>query len=388
MYVRTGSPAWAGAAASSASARTARRSGRSRTQLVAWQGAAAGVVGHLLPQAVGVAGAVGREVATFAGVGAAVEQPPPGPAAAGDHAQVRRPGPDVVVVRGGLDRPLRVGLGARQERRQVDPLHRCGHGHARRREHSGREVVQRREEARRRPCRAALGMPDEERHVDHLGVHLRGRLADEAAVGERDAVVGEHDDERPLAQPQLVEALEERAEPVVGHRQLARVERLHALDLARRQVVVAAVDREDRVLHARVGVVVALDVPPRRIPRLVRVEGVDEEEEGLRRRGVALEPPRRRAEDARGEPVLLTVAVPAVDDVAGDDLAVGLRLLVRQAPQTVGQVARDVDAVDRPALRQALLHLAVDAHEVPQVRAKGAQDGLSIQVLSVTIAVR
>ena len=58
---------------------------------VAWQGAAAGVVGHLLPQPVGVAGAVGREVAAFAGVGAAVEQPPPGPAAAGDHAQVRRP---------------------------------------------------------------------------------------------------------------------------------------------------------------------------------------------------------------------------------------------------------------------------------------------------------
>ena len=42
-----------------------------------------------------------------------------------------------------------------------------------------------------------------------------------------------------------------------------------------------------------------------------------------------------------------------------------LRLLARQAAQAVGQVARDVDAVDRAALREALLHLAVDADEVP-----------------------
>ena len=135
-------------------------------------------------------------------------------------------------------------------------------------------------------------------------------------------MVGDQRHDRVALELQLVEAVEEDAQPAVGHRHLRRVKRPHPLqqDLA---AVAVQVARDGRVVGARglgavvVRVAVHVQVVARRRPRLVRLERVDDQCERTLLLG-RLEHARGVAEHARREGLRLVVAVVAVGEVAAD----------------------------------------------------------------------
>src|SRR5688572_23519158 len=80
-------------------------------------------------------------------------------------------------------------------------------------------------------CTLAPRMPDKERNVRHLRPERVGWLAYDTVLPMGTTVVGEHDEQGILEEPQFAHLVEEVAEPAVHHRYLPGVERPHTLKL-------------------------------------------------------------------------------------------------------------------------------------------------------------
>ena len=74
-------------------------------------------------------------------------------------------------------------------------------------------------------------VPDKEEGVRKLGIQRAGDLAGVAVLPEGVPVVGEHDQHGVVQDSEPLRLVQEVPEPVVGHRHLGRVTRVHPLEL-------------------------------------------------------------------------------------------------------------------------------------------------------------
>ena len=124
-----------------------------------------------------------------------------------------------------LGRPLAV-----EQRRQVHAVHALGRGHAHHRQQRRGQVVGRGVVAADLAGLAVARVDDHQRDAGQRRVQRGRDLARPAVLAEQDAVVGDQGDDRLVLQVQLVHAVEQDAEPAVGHRHLAGVEVAQAAD--------------------------------------------------------------------------------------------------------------------------------------------------------------
>src|SRR5215213_6968903 len=164
----------------------------------------------------------------------------------------------------------------------------------------------------------ACRVPYKEDGVGELGVERAGYLAGVTVLPESVSVIREHYQHGVVQDPQPLRLVEEVAQPVVGHRHLGGVTRVHPLELALRKPVRGTAAR-GHGLGAIVAVAVEVDVLLRRVPRLMRVVVVDEHEERLALLR-HLQVLGRLGEHLRGEPVLLTLTAHGVRVVLVHDL--------------------------------------------------------------------
>ncbi|MEX2024952.1 MAG: hypothetical protein WD993_07740 [Thermoleophilaceae bacterium] len=265
----------------------------------------------------------GGDVAELAGVGLDVIELVLVPVVGADQlpAVVDREAEVAVAPVGEGSRDVRgLALEDRRQVRAVEALGRmeAGERHQRRREVDGvGEVVARLAGA------AAVGVADHQRHVNQLRVQAVVALPRPVVLAEQDAVIADEADHGRLGEPAIADAVEEAAEPVVDHRHGRLVDDLQPLELCRGEVAGAAVLEVGDLRALVVGVAVHAHVLGRRRPRLVRIEGVDAEEERPVVRGLVellgggLEHPCRR-----GLAGVLAAAV--VGEVALDGVDLGL----------------------------------------------------------------
>src|ERR671921_2345671 len=161
-------------------------------------------------------------------------------------------------------------------------------------------------------------MPDKEDGIGELGVERTGNLAGVAVLPESVSVIREHYQHGVVQDPKLLRLVEEVAQPVVGHRHLGGVARVHPLELALREPVRGPAAR-GHGLGAIVSIVVEGHILLGRVPRLVRVVVVDQHEERLALLR-HLQVLGRLGEYLRGEPVLLVLAANGVRVVLVHDL--------------------------------------------------------------------
>ena len=135
-----------------------------------------------------------------------------------------------------------------EQRGEVGAGHRPRHPDAGQRQDRRPDIVRLGEEAGGVPAAPVVGMDDRERHARERRVQLRGGLARPAVVSQEEAVVGREHDDRVAVQAQPVEAVEEDAEPAVGHRDLGRVERALMRRSRRPRSAIAHVPRHRRVV--------------------------------------------------------------------------------------------------------------------------------------------
>ena len=156
----------------------------------------------------------------------------------------------------------------------------------------------------RRQASEARREADHERDVDHLLVERRG-VKHPAMFAESLAVVGCHDDDRPVEAPGAAERVQQPSHLVIPVRQVLLVAQTQVLEVALRHRQRSLVDAQQRIGHAvdRSGVV-GVESPAERRRRLVgrmRREEMNVEEEaallvrfeprdGVRRRAGALHP--------------------------------------------------------------------------------------------------
>src|SRR5215218_3653907 len=159
----------------------------------------------------------------------------------------------------------------------------------------------------------ALRMPDKERYVRKLGPERPVRLPRVAVLAEGYTVIGQNEQQGVVHAARGFHLVEEAAEPAVDHRYLSRVQRLHPLQFLVVDPVRGAVVGYGGI-PTLVAFAVGLDVLLGRIPRLVWVEAVYNQKEGLSIFGL-LQKVHPSGEDPRGEPVLLGLAVPRVGEV-------------------------------------------------------------------------
>src|SRR5215211_7909204 len=164
----------------------------------------------------------------------------------------------------------------------------------------------------------ASRMPDKEDGVGELGVERTGYLAGVTVLPESVPVVREHYQHGVVQNPEPFRLIQEVTQPIVGHRYLGGVARVHPLELALREPV-----RRPAAGGHGLGAVVALVVEGYillgRVPRLVRVVVVDQHEERLALLR-HLQVLGRLGEHLRGEPVLLTLTAHGVRVVLVHDL--------------------------------------------------------------------
>src|SRR5215212_5731456 len=206
----------------------------------------------------------------------------------------------------------------------------------------------------------ASRMSDKEDGVGELGVERTWYLAGVTVFPESVPVVREHYQHGVVQNPEPFRLIQEVTQPIVGHRHLGGVARVHPLELALREPVRRPAAR-GHGLGTVVAVAVEVDILLWRVPRLVRVVVVDEHEEGLallRHLQVLC----RLGEHLRGEPVLLSLTAHGVRVVLMHDL-LGVRgarasdqgvlhLLLggrRRRPEVVSLLAPDeVESVEAP----------------------------------------
>ena len=80
-------------------------------------------------------------------------------------------------------------------------------------------------------------MPDKEDGVGEFGVERTGDLAGVTVLPESVSVIREHYKQGVVQDPKVLGLVEEVAQPVVGHRHLGGVARVHPLELALREPV-------------------------------------------------------------------------------------------------------------------------------------------------------
>ena len=164
-------------------------------------------------------------------------------------------------------------------------------------------------------------------------MQLARALAEAALVAELGAVVGEEDHQGVVEQLQFVQLGQQSAYPLVHEGDLSQVERLDAaLLIFRCAAALPGRARDDEVLAGVVGKV-AVGVLRRRVPRLVRVEAVDPQEERPHR-VVVVQPVARRPKDARATVVVRRPPVALVEQIVDQRRVPGpVDRLAHVAPQ-------------------------------------------------------
>ena len=186
-------------------------------------------------------------------------------------------------------------------------------GYLQQRENRRHQVVvlhQRRDLAVRRPA----GVAQAQVQLGIERMQLARVLAEAALVAELRAVVRQEDHQGVVEQLQFVQPGQQPAHAFIHERDLTQVERFDAAQLLLRGAVTLPGRSGDDEVLARVARVIEIGVPRRRIPRLVRVEAVDPQEERLHR-VIVRQPVARRAEDARATVVLRRLPMPLIEQV-------------------------------------------------------------------------
>src|SRR5215204_4642539 len=209
-----------------------------------------------------------------------VEEVDVGPIVAAEHHPVLVAAAQIFVEALGDVLPGPLGALALQQGHQVLAVHRLGLLYAEEAQDRWRDVVGRGEEVRALARRLALGVPYHEEGVGELRVEGVRGLACVAMLPEEVAVVGDDHEQGSLHNFKLVRPVDELPEPTVHHGDLRGVERPHPEELAVGEIVVLSVVVVEG-FFALVALVVEVDVFLRRVPGLVWIVAVGNQEEWL-----------------------------------------------------------------------------------------------------------